>query len=56
MLDHVRAFADGAAVKEDGEETLCICKELVDGIVLVSHDAICASINVRPVSCFEVCL
>lgn len=45
MLDHVGGFADGVAVKEVGEETFRICKELVDGVVLVSRDAICASIK-----------
>ncbi|GLT25782.1 hypothetical protein SLA2020_008910 [Shorea laevis] len=45
MLDQVGGFADGVAVKEVGQETFSICKELVDGIVLVSRDAICASIK-----------
>ncbi|KAI9154115.1 hypothetical protein LWI28_021149 [Acer negundo] len=45
MLDQVGGFADGVAVKEVGEETFRICKELVDGVVLVSRDAICASIK-----------
>jgi threonine dehydratase len=47
MLDQVGGFADGVAVKEVGEETFRLCKELVDGVVLVSRDAICASIKVR---------
>lgn len=46
MLDQVGGFADGVAVKEVGEETFRICQELVDGVVLVSRDAICASIKV----------
>ncbi|GAU31229.1 hypothetical protein TSUD_210860 [Trifolium subterraneum] len=45
ILDQVGGFADGVAVKEVGEETFRLCKELVDGIVLVSRDAICASIK-----------
>ncbi|XP_030522022.1 threonine dehydratase biosynthetic, chloroplastic-like [Rhodamnia argentea] len=45
MLDQVGGFADGVAVKVVGEETFRLCKELVDGIVLVSRDAICASIK-----------
>ncbi|XP_039042193.1 threonine dehydratase biosynthetic, chloroplastic-like [Hibiscus syriacus] len=45
ILDQVGGFADGVAVKEVGEETFRICKELVDGVVLVSRDAICASIK-----------
>lgn len=45
MLDQVGGFADGVAVKVVGEETFRICRELIDGIVLVSRDAICASIK-----------
>ncbi|KAK9153825.1 hypothetical protein Sjap_001305 [Stephania japonica] len=44
-LDQVGRFADGVAVKVVGEETFRLCKEYVDGIVLVSRDAICASIK-----------
>lgn len=46
MLEQVGGFADGVAVKEVGEETFRICNNLVDGIVLVNRDAICASIKV----------
>ncbi|KAK4478694.1 hypothetical protein RD792_014188 [Penstemon davidsonii] len=45
VLDQVGGFADGVAVKVVGEENFHICKELVDGVVLVSRDAICASIK-----------
>ncbi|KAL3628411.1 Threonine dehydratase biosynthetic, chloroplastic [Castilleja foliolosa] len=45
VLDHVGGFADGVAVKVVGEENFRLCKELVDGVVLVSRDAICASIK-----------
>ncbi|ONM08541.1 threonine dehydratase 1 biosynthetic, chloroplastic [Zea mays] len=45
MLEHVGGFADGVAVKAVGEETFRLCRELVDGIVMVSRDAICASIK-----------
>ncbi|KAL6006652.1 Threonine dehydratase biosynthetic, chloroplastic [Asimina triloba] len=45
MLEQVGGFADGAAVKVVGEETFRICRELVDGVILVSRDAICASIK-----------
>ncbi|KAH9621982.1 hypothetical protein KSS87_022231 [Heliosperma pusillum] len=44
-LDKVGGFADGVAVKVVGEETFRICEELVDGVVLVNRDAICASIK-----------
>ncbi|CAI9118614.1 OLC1v1020206C1 [Oldenlandia corymbosa var. corymbosa] len=45
VLDQVGGFADGVAVKMVGEETFRLCKDLIDGIVLVSRDAICASIK-----------
>ncbi|RDX67155.1 Threonine dehydratase biosynthetic, chloroplastic [Mucuna pruriens] len=45
ILDQVGGFADGVAVKEVGEETFGICKELIDGVVLVNRDSICASIK-----------
>ncbi|KAF5784109.1 putative threonine ammonia-lyase [Helianthus annuus] len=45
MLDQVGGFADGVAVKEVGVETFRLCRELIDGVVLVSRDAISASIK-----------
>ncbi|PWA78572.1 threonine dehydratase biosynthetic protein [Artemisia annua] len=45
MLDHVGGFADGVAVKEVGVEPFRLCRELIDGVILVSRDAICASIK-----------
>ncbi|XAR64604.1 Threonine ammonia-lyase [Bertholletia excelsa] len=45
MLDQVGGFADGVAVKVVGEETFRICRELIDDVVLVSRNAICASIK-----------
>ncbi|XP_059298241.1 threonine dehydratase 1 biosynthetic, chloroplastic-like [Lycium ferocissimum] len=45
MLDQVGKFAVGVAVKVAGEETFRLCKELIDGVVLVNRDAICASIK-----------
>ncbi len=44
-LSHVGLFADGVAVKNVGEETFRLCRELVDEIVLVDSDAICAAIK-----------
>ena len=38
-------FADGVAVKYVGAETFRICRELVDEIVVVDTDAICAAIK-----------
>jgi threonine dehydratase len=44
-LDKVGLFADGVAVKEVGKETFRICRALVDEMVLVDTDAICAAIK-----------
>ncbi len=44
-LDKVGLFADGVAVKQVGEETFRLCRELVDEIVLVDTDDICAAIK-----------
>ena len=44
-LDKVGLFADGAAVKTVGRETFRICHELVDDMVTVSTDEICAAIK-----------
>ncbi|KAI8833233.1 tryptophan synthase beta subunit-like PLP-dependent enzyme [Chytriomyces cf. hyalinus JEL632] len=45
LLEDVGLFADGAAVRLVGEETFRICKDLVDEMVLVSTDEICAAIK-----------
>jgi len=45
VLDKIGIFADGAAVKQAGEENYRITKELVDEILLVSIDEICASVK-----------
>lgn len=45
MLDQVGLFADGAAVKQVGAETLRLCKEYVDEMIVVDNDAICAAIK-----------
>ena len=44
-LDHIGIFADGAAVKQAGEECYRIAKDLVDEILLVSVDEICAAVK-----------
>ena len=44
-LDHVGIFADGVAVKRVSEETFKIAQEVVDEIVLVDTDEICAAIK-----------
>ena len=44
-LDHVGIFADGVAVRRVGDETFRLCNELVDDIVVVDTDQICAGIR-----------
>ena len=44
-LPQVGLFCDGVAVKQVGEETFRLCRELVDEIVLVDTDAVCAAIK-----------
>ena len=43
ILDQVGIFADGVAVRQVGEETFRLARELVDDIILVSTDEICAA-------------
>ena len=45
MLDQVGLFADGAAVKQVGEETFRLCQAYVDEMIVVDNDAICAAIK-----------
>jgi threonine dehydratase len=45
VLDHVGLFADGVAVKQVGEITFRLCRELLDGMILVDTDQICAAIK-----------
>jgi threonine dehydratase len=45
LLDHVGIFADGVAVRQVGRETLRLCRQFVDRIVLVSNDEICAAMK-----------
>ncbi|MBW4050863.1 MAG: threonine ammonia-lyase, biosynthetic [Proteobacteria bacterium] len=44
-LDRVGIFADGVAVRRVGEETFSLCRSLVDEIVLLDTDEICAAIQ-----------
>ena len=44
-LEHVGLFADGVAVKRVGENTFRICRALVDEVLLVDTDEICAAIK-----------
>ncbi len=45
LLSQVGLFADGVAVKQVGEETFRICRELVDEVILVDTEAICAAMK-----------
>jgi len=45
VLEHVGLFADGVAVRQVGEENFRLCRELLDEVVLVDNDAICAAIK-----------
>jgi hypothetical protein len=55
-LEHVGPIADGVAVKAVGEETFRLCREHVDGIVMVNRDAICASIKVGTMNHTFICM
>jgi threonine dehydratase len=44
-LDHAGIFADGVAVRRVGEETFRLCQQLVDEIITVDTDQICAGIR-----------
>jgi len=45
LLDHVGLFADGVAVKQVGRETFRLAKNLVDEMVRVDTDEMCAAIK-----------
>ena len=45
LLDHVNIFADGVAVRQVGKETFRLAKEVIDEMVVVSNDEICAAIK-----------
>lgn len=45
ILKEIGRFADGVAVKQIGELTFDIANELVDDVLLVSNDEICAAIK-----------
>ncbi|WP_018873393.1 threonine ammonia-lyase, biosynthetic [Thioalkalivibrio sp. ALJ16] len=44
-LKQVGIFADGAAVRQVGKETFRLCRDLVDEVLLVDTDSICAAIK-----------
>ena len=44
-LNQVGLFCDGVAVRQAGTETFRLCRDLLDDIVTVDNDAICAAIK-----------
>ncbi len=44
-LDRVGRFADGVAVRQVGEETFRVARKVVDEVVVVTNDEICAAIK-----------
>ncbi|WP_018952087.1 MULTISPECIES: threonine ammonia-lyase, biosynthetic [unclassified Thioalkalivibrio] len=44
-LKQVGIFADGAAVRQVGKETFRLCRDLIDEVLLVDTDSICAAIK-----------
>ena len=44
-LNQVGIFADGVAVRQAGEETFRLCRDLLDEVVTVTTDEICAAIK-----------
>ncbi len=44
-LERIGIFADGAAVRQAGEEPFRIARETIDDIVLVDNDEICAAVK-----------
>lgn len=45
VLPRVGLFADGVAVRQAGEETFRICRELLDGVLTADTDAMCAAVK-----------
>ncbi|MCR6636736.1 threonine ammonia-lyase, biosynthetic [Devosia sp.] len=45
VLNEVGLFADGVAVRQVGDETFRLCRDLLDDIITVSNDEICAAIK-----------
>jgi threonine dehydratase len=45
VLDQVGLFADGVAVRQAGAETFRLCRELLDEVITVDTDEICAAVK-----------
>jgi len=44
-LDRVGLFADGVAVRQAGEETFRLCRDLLDDVLVANTDEICAAVK-----------
>jgi threonine dehydratase len=45
VLDQVGLFADGVAVRQAGAETFRLCRDLLDEVITVDTDEICAAVK-----------
>src|SRR3954468_13434233 len=45
ILDRVGLFADGVAVRQVGEETFRLCRDLLDDVITADTDEMCAAIK-----------
>jgi threonine dehydratase len=45
VLDRVGQFADGTAVKQVGEETFRLCRDLLDDLLVADTDEMCAAVK-----------
>ncbi|WP_246260829.1 hypothetical protein [Candidatus Ruthia endofausta] len=45
VLKDVGRFADGVTVEQIGKQTYPIAKQVVDEVILISNDEICAAIK-----------
>lgn len=44
-LDHVGIFVDGVAVRQVGKETLRLARKVVDEVIVVTNDEVCAAMK-----------
>lgn len=45
ILPYVDVFCDGTAVRQAGEQTFALCREVLDSFVTVSNDEVCRAIR-----------
>ncbi len=53
-LDYVDVFCDGTAVRQVGENTFAVAKDLIDEVVTVTNDEVCNAIRATWDSCRAV--